>query len=209
MTERFPWEDAGAEPEAQGGGEPEDETSPAAVLGADEAPEPGEPVEPDPELQPDGDPRELETTEQGSERTAEPRPTQETPTPRHGDPLRPPARERPVARKEYYSIGEVSDLVGLPPHVLRYWESQFAVLNPSKNRSGNRAYLRKEIRLILLVKHLLYEEKYTVEGAKAKLEQLRRAGGIQESARAVLDVETVGVLREDLATLRELIADVV
>jgi DNA-binding transcriptional MerR regulator len=79
-------------------------------------------------------------------------------------------------RKEYYSISEVADLVGLPAHVLRYWESQFSVLNPSKNRSGNRVYQRKEIKLILLVKQLLHEEKYTVEGAKQKLEQLRRGG---------------------------------
>ena len=67
------------------------------------------------------------------------------------DPLRPVVRERPVARKEYYSIGEVSELVGLPAHVLRYWESQFGVLNPSKNRSGNRAYQRKEIKDVLAV----------------------------------------------------------
>ncbi len=77
----------------------------------------------------------------------------------------PTARDRPVAAKEYYSISEVCDLVGLRPHVLRYWETQFAVLNPSKNRSGNRVYQRKEIKLILYVKHLLYDEKYTVEGA--------------------------------------------
>ncbi|HEU5208481.1 MAG TPA: MerR family transcriptional regulator, partial [Longimicrobiales bacterium] len=76
-------------------------------------------------------------------------------------------REKPVAQKEYYAISEVCELVGLKPHVLRYWETQFQVLNPSKNRSGNRVYQRKEIRLISLVKHLLYEEKYTVEGAKA------------------------------------------
>src|SRR5690606_34404914 len=79
-------------------------------------------------------------------------------------------RDRPVAAKEYYSISEVCDLVGLRPHVLRYWETQFPVLNPSKNRSGNRVYQRKEIRIILYVKHLLYDEKYTVEGAKQKLE---------------------------------------
>src|SRR5690606_10009618 len=65
-----------------------------------------------------------------------------------------PQAHRPLVKKEYYAISEVSDLVGLPAHVLRYWESQFSVLNPSKNRSGNRVYQRKEIRLILLVKQL-------------------------------------------------------
>lgn len=107
-----------------------------------------------------------------------------------------------IARKEYYSIGEVSDLVGLPAHVLRYWEAQFPVLNPSKNRSGNRAYQRKEIRLILLVKQLLYEDKYTIEGAKARLDQLRKGGSLPASANAALDRELIDMLRQDVADLR-------
>lgn len=110
-----------------------------------------------------------------------------------------------IARKEYYSIGEVSELVGLPAHVLRYWEAQFPVLNPSKNRSGNRAYQRKEIRLILLVKQLLYDEKYTIEGAKQKLDQLRRGGSLQPSAATALDRDTIDSLRRELAEIRDLL----
>lgn len=117
----------------------------------------------------------------------------------------PPPRERPVARKEYYSISEVCDLVGLRPHVLRYWETQFPLLNPSKNRSGNRVYQRKEIRLILLVKHLLYEEKYTVEGAKQKLEQLRKGGELQDATRIALDRQTVSLLRSEMKYLMEVL----
>ena len=75
----------------------------------------------------------------------------------------------PIAKKAYYSIGEVCDLTGLKPHVLRYWETQFDVLSPTKNRAGNRVFRPKEIELILLVKHLLYEEKYTIEGARQAL----------------------------------------
>jgi hypothetical protein len=67
--------------------------------------------------------------------------------------------DRPIIRKEYYSIGEVCELVDLKPHVLRYWESQFPALKPSKNRAGNRVYQRREIRLIILVRRLLHEEK--------------------------------------------------
>lgn len=116
--------------------------------------------------------------------------------------------ERPLVKKEYYSISEVADLVGLPAHVLRYWETQFSVLNPSKNRSGNRAYQRKEIRLILLVKQLLYDEKYTVEGAKQKLEQLRRGGTLGDTTARALDAQLVRVLRDDLkAVLRILSPD--
>jgi DNA-binding transcriptional MerR regulator len=114
--------------------------------------------------------------------------------------------DRPLVRKEYYSISEVADLVGLPAHVLRYWESQFSVLNPSKNRSGNRVYQRKEIRLILLVKQLLYDEKYTVEGAKQKLEQLRRGGALADATGVALDTQLVRVMRDDLRAVLKLLA---
>ena len=113
-------------------------------------------------------------------------------------------RERPVAPKEYYAISEVCDIVGLKPHVLRYWETQFQVLNPSKNRSGNRVYQRKEIKLILLVKHLLYDEKYTVEGAKARLDQMRR-GGEMGTVGGVVDREMLELLRSDLSELAALL----
>jgi DNA-binding transcriptional MerR regulator len=117
----------------------------------------------------------------------------------------PRAASRQLVRKEYYSISEVSELVGLPAHVLRYWESQFAVLNPSKNRSGNRVYQRKEIKLILLVKQLLHEDKYTVEGAKQKLDQLRRGGAVAEASAQAMDNQMIGVLREELLALSELL----
>ncbi|HUF49220.1 MAG TPA: MerR family transcriptional regulator [Longimicrobiales bacterium] len=116
------------------------------------------------------------------------------------------ADTRRLVRKEYYAISEVSELVGLPAHVLRYWESQFAVLNPSKNRSGNRVYQRKEIRVILLVKQLLYEDKYTVEGAKQRLDQLRRGGDLASAASSALDEQTISALRDELRTLAELLA---
>lgn len=113
---------------------------------------------------------------------------------------------RTIAQKEYYSISEVCDLVGLKPHVLRYWESQFPVLNPSKNRSGNRVYQRKEIRLILLVQHLLYEEKYTIEGAKQRLEQLRRGGELPAATARALDREMLGLLRTELQRTLEILS---
>ncbi|HEX6133915.1 MAG TPA: MerR family transcriptional regulator [Longimicrobiales bacterium] len=118
-----------------------------------------------------------------------------------------PEGSRPVVRKEYYSISEVSDLVGLPAHVLRYWESQFSVLSPSKNRSGNRVYQRKEIKLILLVKQLLHVEKYTIEGAKQRLDQLRRGGELPRATAQALDEQMVSVLREELQSLQALLAE--
>jgi DNA-binding transcriptional MerR regulator len=71
--------------------------------------------------------------------------------------------------KVYYSISEVCTQTGLEPHVLRYWESEFPQLRPKKNRAGNRAYREKDIRMVDYIKYLLYEEKYTIPGAKKKL----------------------------------------
>lgn len=117
-----------------------------------------------------------------------------------------PPGERRVARKEYYSIGEVCELVDLKPHVLRYWELQCAALSPSKNRSGNRVYQRKEIKLILLLKHLLYEEKYTIDGAKQQLERLRSDGQVRSATGRILDESMVELLRAELHGLLDVLA---
>ncbi len=101
---------------------------------------------------------------------------------------------RPV--QEFFSIGEVCALTDLKPHVLRYWESQFRFLNPAKNRSGNRVYKSREVELIMLVKHLLYTEKYTIEGARQRIEHYRRTGELRGSARIAMERETIRELRE-------------
>ena len=74
-------------------------------------------------------------------------------------------------RKLYYSISEVAKITGLEQYVLRYWETEFEQLNPAKNRAGNRIYTNKDIKLILYIKTLLRDEKYTIEGAKKVLEE--------------------------------------
>lgn len=74
-------------------------------------------------------------------------------------------------KKLYYSISEVSKLTGLEQYILRYWESEFDQLKPSKNRAGNRIYTNKDITLILRIKKLLRDEKYTIEGAKKILNE--------------------------------------
>ena len=109
----------------------------------------------------------------------------------------------PIAKKEYYSIGEVCQITGLKPHVLRYWETQFKGLVPVKNRAGNRAYRRREIEMVQLVKELLYEKKYTIEGARQRLEDLRRNAGDQlESELEEAKVkDTFETLADDLAEL--------
>ena len=100
--------------------------------------------------------------------------------------------------QEFFSIGEVCSLTDLKPHVLRYWESQFRFLNPAKNRSGNRVYQRREVELIMLVKHLLYTEKYTIDGARQRIEEQRRAGSLRADARAAMDVQMIRDLERQL-----------
>ena len=75
--------------------------------------------------------------------------------------------------KRYYSISEVSEMMELKAHILRFWESEFSALRPRKNRAGNRAYTERDIKIVRLIKNLLYEEKFTIEGAKNRLKHNR------------------------------------
>ena len=106
------------------------------------------------------------------------------------------AKPEPV--REFYSIGDVCEMLELKPHVLRYWESQFKVLSPNKNRSGNRVYTRRELEFVQLVKQLLYTEKFTVEGARLQLESRRKDGGLRATARQALDLQSILQLEKDL-----------
>jgi len=103
---------------------------------------------------------------------------------------------RPV--QEFYSIGEVCGLTDLKPHVLRYWESQFRFLNPAKNRSGNRVYKGREVELIMLVKHLLYTEKFTIEGARQRVDHYRRTGELRVSAHRAFETELAQEIRSTI-----------
>src|SRR5271166_1078622 len=87
--------------------------------------------------------------------------------------LQPGAPEIPD--KLYFKIGEVSELLGVEPYVLRYWETEFAVLSPKKSGTGHRLYRRKDVELLLRIKHLLYEKKFTIEGARLALHAESRA----------------------------------
>jgi DNA-binding transcriptional MerR regulator len=71
--------------------------------------------------------------------------------------------------KLYYSISEVSDLVGVKPHVLRYWETQFKVIRPRKGRGGARMYRKRDVEMLFDIKELLYDQRFTIEGAKRKI----------------------------------------
>ena len=113
----------------------------------------------------------------------------------------------PKVKKLYYSIGEVSELTGLKAYVLRYWETEFSQLKPSKNRAGNRTYRQKDIDLIMHVKNLLYNEKYTIEGARSVLKGSTNKSTLNE-AETVNEKQKIIVkkIRENLETILSIIS---
>jgi len=77
--------------------------------------------------------------------------------------------QKELPDKLYFKVGEVSSIVGVPAYVLRFWESEFKKINPKRTPSGQRLYRKKDVELIIWIKHLLYEKKFTIEGAKQRL----------------------------------------
>ncbi|MGH7524325.1 MAG: MerR family transcriptional regulator [Gemmatimonadales bacterium] len=112
----------------------------------------------------------------------------------------------PHPAQQFFSIGEVCTLTDLKPHVLRYWESQFRFLNPAKNRSGNRVYKSRDVELVMLVKHLLYSEKFTIDGARQRLDHYRKTGELKTAARQAMRYETVRDIERALADIDTLLS---
>ena len=79
-----------------------------------------------------------------------------------------------IPEKIYFKIGEVCDILGVQPHVLRYWETEFPMLSPQKNKSGQRSYRRRDVEMALRIKQLLYNEMFTIAGARKKLQSESR-----------------------------------
>ncbi len=110
--------------------------------------------------------------------------------------------ESPISHERlYYRIGEVSRITGLKPHVLRYWESEFRVIKPHKGGSLQRLYRRKDLDLILKIKKLLYEEGFTIAGAKKKIRDLERIENKQMKLKLVEEPE--GKVHDFLISLKE------
>ncbi len=105
--------------------------------------------------------------------------------------------------KIYYSISEVSEMTGVKAYVLRFWEKEFPVLKPKKNRAGNRSYQLKDIDIINQIKHLLYDSGYTIEGARSQLKNFKqkRSGG----SKSKQDVRLRGLLSDVRKELREIL----
>src|SRR5579884_1944620 len=110
-----------------------------------------------------------------------------------------------IPDKLYFKIGEVSELLGVEPYVLRYWESEFPVLSPKKSGTGHRLYRRKDVELLLRIKHLLYEKKFTIEGARQRLQEESRAPKVKAAKTAQRDLFAADPLPEIRRELEDIL----
>lgn len=113
-----------------------------------------------------------------------------------------PKRVDGIPEKQFFKIGEVSDIVGVKPHVLRYWESEFTQLNPRKTRGSHRHYSRRDLDLVMEIKRLLHDEGYTVAGAKQRIRELR-AKAREERREPVMMAAREVALRVELVAARD------
>jgi DNA-binding transcriptional MerR regulator len=112
-----------------------------------------------------------------------------------------------IPDKLFFKIGEVCELIDVQPHVLRYWESEFPMLTPQKNRAGQRTYRRKDVEVVVRIKQLLYDEGFTIAGAKKKLSIELRGGGAKLKVVAPEVVEMVPELKQQ--EIKELAEDII
>ena len=109
-----------------------------------------------------------------------------------------------IPDKLYFKIGEVSDLLGVEPYVLRYWETEFSVLSPKKSGTGHRLYRRKDVELLLRIKHLLYEKRFTIEGARQSLQAEAKAPkgkSIKRIQQELFSSDPLPEIRKELADI--------
>ena len=109
-------------------------------------------------------------------------------------------RQKHLPDKLYFKIGEVSTLAEVPAYVLRFWETEFKKLNPKRTPTGQRLYRKSDVELILKIKHLLYEKKFTIQGARQHLISKEKPKKKKSSA------TTLAEIRSELETIRELLS---
>jgi DNA-binding transcriptional MerR regulator len=119
-----------------------------------------------------------------------------------------PLNTQPVAEsdsKPYRPISDVAEVVGVKPHVLRYWETQFSMLRPKKNRAGNRMYRPDEVKLLFRIKELLYDRRFTIAGAKRHLLDQRKGPAPQQVELVFGEAEKKIALHEIKTELKQLL----
>ena len=107
--------------------------------------------------------------------------------------------QKELPDKLYFKVGEVSAIVGVPAYVLRFWESEFKKIKPKRTPSGQRLYRKRDVELILKIKHLLYEKKFTIQGAKQHLKTKPAEKKVKPSAKALKEI------RRELKKIRDLL----
>ncbi len=107
--------------------------------------------------------------------------------------------ETDIPDKLYFKIGEVTEITGLAGYVLRFWESEFKTIRPSRSDSGQRLYRKKDVEEVLKIKHLLYDRKFTIQGAKKHLKSTNK------DPSATLPAPLIKELREELQRIRDLL----
>jgi DNA-binding transcriptional MerR regulator len=113
-----------------------------------------------------------------------------------------PRPKQPSSEKLYYSISEVARITNLQPYVLRFWEKEFPMLRPKKNKGGNRSYQKRDIELINQIKELLYKENYTIAGARKRLREIKPSA---EKKRLVLKAKSETILGEIKKELEDIL----
>jgi DNA-binding transcriptional MerR regulator len=116
--------------------------------------------------------------------------------------------ESGIPDKPYFKIGEVARLCAVKPYVLRYWETEFRSLRLQKTRSQQRLYRRKDVELLLKIRHLLYEERFTIEGARSRLRELGHDEGPPPPVPPPdIDIEMLKKLKQGLVELARMVED--
>ncbi|MEK6540126.1 MAG: MerR family transcriptional regulator [Deltaproteobacteria bacterium] len=114
-----------------------------------------------------------------------------------------------IPDKLYFKIGEVSKITRVKPYVLRYWESEFKIISPLKSKSKQRVYRRKDVELILEIKRLLYDERYTLEGAKSKIRELQKQMDSRQLDIKFPDqryLKTLRFIKEELHSIKKILS---
>ena len=116
-----------------------------------------------------------------------------------------------IPDRMYFRIGDVAEIAGVQPYVLRFWEKEFDFLAPIKNAAGQRLYRKGDVESVLLIKRLLYLERYSIEGAKKRIKELRKAGGLgtAKRERGSLDdhkIEAIKTAKEELRALIDFVS---
>ena len=107
--------------------------------------------------------------------------------------------QKELPDKLYFKIGEVSDIAGLPPYVLRFWESEFQMIRPQRTDSGQRQYKKTDVELILTIKHLLHDKKFTIQGA------LRHLRSLNKGKKDISIADTIDEIRTELESIRKIL----